>query len=168
MIIKATQLHLPQILDLNSKIIEYMNLRGFSHWNECYPSEAIFRRDIMRDSQFIYKINDKIVGIVSFDTQHHEYFDTIDWNPENKSAYFVHRLAVDPKFQGRGIANKLMEFSENNARKDRIDSIRLGAFKGYNEVVGFYKNRGYEVRGEILFDVSDTTFYGMEKTLSKH
>lgn len=165
MIIKATQLHLPQILELNSKIIEYMTSRGFSHWSDRYPSEAIYRRDIMRDSQYVYIIDDKVRGIVSYDIQHHEYFDTIDWNVENKSAYFVHRLAVDPEFQGQGIANELMEFSENNARNDGIDSIRLGAFKGYSKVLDFYKKRGYEVMGEILFDVSDTTFYGMEKTL---
>ncbi|MER3328204.1 MAG: GNAT family N-acetyltransferase [Candidatus Kapaibacterium sp.] len=167
MIIKATQLHLPQILDLNTKIIDFMYSRGFTHWSESYPSEAIYRRDIMRNSQYVYIIDDTIRGIVSYDTQHHELFDTLDWNPNHKSAYFVHRLAVDPEFQGRGIANELMEFSENNAREDNIDSIRLGAFKGYSEVVGFYKKRGYEVRGEILFDVSNTTFFGMEKSL-KH
>lgn len=166
MIIKATQLHLPQIIELNTKIIEYMTFRGFSHWSERYPTESIYRRDIMRDSQYVYLIDDIVRGIVSYDIQHHEYFDTIDWNPKNKSACFVHRLAVDPVFQGRGIANKLMEFSENNAFNDGIDSIRLGAFKGYSEVVGFYKKRGYEIRGEILFDVSDTTFYGMEKSLN--
>lgn len=165
MIIKANKHHLPQILDLNSKIIEYMTSRGFSHWSERYPTEAIYRRDIIRNSQYVYLIDNIVRGIVSYDIQHHEYFDTIDWNSKNKFAYFVHRLAVDPKFQGLGIANKLMEFSEINAKNDGIDSIRLGAFKGYSEVVGFYKKRGYEVKGEILFDVSDTSFYGMEKSL---
>jgi len=166
MISKASQFHLPQILNLNNKIIHYMRSKGFTHWSEKYPSEAIYRRDIMRNSQYIYLIDDKVRGIVSYDTQHHEYFDTIEWNPKNKSAYFVHRLAVDPEFQGQGIANELMEFSERNAKKDKVDSIRLGAFKGYNEVVRFYKNRGYEIRGEIIFDVSDIPFYGMEKSLT--
>lgn len=165
MIVKATNQHLAQILELNSKIVKFMTDSGFSHWSDRYPTEAIFRRDIMRDSQYVYLIDDIVRGIVSYDTQHHEYFDTIDWNDSNQTAYFVHRLAVDPEFQGKGIANKLMEFSENNAREDKIDSIRLGAFKGYTEVIGFYEKRGYEVRGEILFDVSDVTFYGMEKTL---
>lgn len=165
MIIKASQLHLPQILVLNSKIISYMTTRGFSHWSERYPTEAIYRRDIMRNSQYVYIIDDIVRGIVSYDTQHHEYFDKIDWNKKNQTAYFVHRLAVDPEFQGQGIANDLMKFSENNAKNEEIDAIRLGAFKGYEEVVGFYKKRGYEIRGKILFEVSDTTFYGMEKTL---
>jgi len=100
MIIKATQLHLPQILDFNSKIIEYLTFRGFSHWSERYPTEAIYRRYIIRNSQYVYLIDDIVRGIVCYDIQHHEYFDTIYWNSKNKSAYFVHRLAVDPKFQG--------------------------------------------------------------------
>lgn len=165
MIIKAKLAHLPQILELNSRIIDYMISLGFSHWSERYPTEAIFRKDIMKGAQYVYTIDNIVRGIVSYDVMHHEYFDTINWNDKNLTSYFVHRLAVDPKFQGMGIANKLMEFTENNALKDGMDSVRLGAFKGYSDVVRFYKKRSYEIRGEILFDVSDTTFYGMEKNL---
>ncbi|TNE32034.1 GNAT family N-acetyltransferase [bacterium] len=165
MIIKAKLAHLPQILELNSQIIDYMTSLGFSHWSERYPTEAIFRKDIMTGSQYVYIIDEKVRGIVSYDIKHHEYFDTIQWLNNNQTSYFVHRLAVDPEFQGQGIANELMEFTEYNARRDGMSSIKLGAFKGYEKVVNFYKKRGYVICGEILFDVSTTTFYGMEKLL---
>ena len=165
MIIKASQHHLPQILILNSKIINFMQLMGFSHWNEKYPNEVIYRRDIMRNSQYVYLIDEKVKGIVSFDVQHHENFNSINWDSENKTSYFVHRLAVDPEFQGQGIANQLMDYAESFAKSKKIDSIRLGAFKKYSEVVRFYSKRSYTIRGEVLFDVSETPFLGMEKKL---
>ena len=165
MIIKATREHLPQILKLNQKIVEYMQSEGFTHWGGDYPNEAIYRRDILRGSQYVYILNGNVEGMVSYDVHHHEYFDRIDWNPHNKSAYFAHRLAVSPKHQNKGIANKLMDFVENIAKEDNIDSIRLGAFKDYDKVIGFYTKRGYKPMGEIVFDVSPIPFIGMEKTL---
>lgn len=167
MIIRADLSHLPQILELNTKIIHYMQSLGFSHWSERYPTEAIYRLDISRGSQFVYLEKEEVVGIVSFDTHHHEYFDKIEWEKSNKTSFYVHRLAVAPQYQGKGIAKELMQFSELNAKSNNIDSIRLGAFKGYVQVVKFYEKLGYEVKGEILFDVSEIPFYGMEKTIFK-
>jgi len=165
MILKATQQDLPQILELNDKIAENMLLEGFTHWGKNYPNEAIYRRDIKLGVQYVYKIDDNVLGIVSFDIKHHEYFDRIEWSRSNKTAYFAHRLAVDPKFQNQGIAHKLMEYVENQAKKDGIDSIRLGAFKQYDKVVKFYNKRGYKSMGEIVFDVSPIPFLGMEKSI---
>lgn len=165
MIVQATQQDLQQILDLNDKIADNMISLGFTHWGKNYPNAAIYRRDIMLGAQYAYKIDDKVVGIVSYDIKHHEYFDRIDWNKANKTAYFAHRLAVNPEFQNQGIAHKLMEYVENQAKEDGIDAIRLGAFKEYDKVVKFYSNRGYNSMGEILFDVSPIPFLGMEKTI---
>lgn len=59
-----------------------------------------------------------------------------------------------------------MDYAESFAKSKKIDSIRLGAFKKYSEVVRFYSKRGYTIRGEVLFDVSETPFLGMEKSFS--
>lgn len=164
MIIKATRDHLSDIIILNEKIANYMQSNGFNHWGE-YPNESIYRRDILRGSQYVYLQNNKVIGMVSYDINHHEYFDKISWNESNLTAYFAHRLAVSPEFQNKGIAHKLMEFVESKARKDGIDAIRLGAFKEYEKVIKFYSKRGYNIMGEIVFDVSPIPFVGMEKSL---
>jgi ribosomal protein S18 acetylase RimI-like enzyme len=165
MIIKAESAHLPQILELNQQIVKYMQSLGFSHWSERYPTEAVYRLDISRGSQYLYMQENELIAIVSLDEHHHEYFDSIQWEPNNRTSYFVHRLAVSPKYQGRGIAKELMTFCEDKATANNIDSLKLGAFKGYDTVVNFYQKLGYLIMGEILFDVSKVPFYGMEKTL---
>ena len=165
MIIKANSNHLQQILELNAKIGKFMSNKGFNHWGEHYPTEAIYRRDIMKGIQYVYIIDKIVRGMVSFDTAHHENFDRIEWGTDNSMAYYVHRLAVDPLYQGIGIANNLMRFVEKSAKEGGFDTLRLGAFSGYEDIVRFYKKRGYSIKGEVLFDVSDTPFYGMEKIL---
>ncbi len=46
----------------------------------------------------------------------------------------IHRLAVDPEFQGLGLSSILMKYVENYAIKNSYFAIRLDAYTG-NEVV---------------------------------
>ena len=77
----------------------------------------------------------------------------------------IHRLAVHPDFQRKGIARNLMDFAEAHAKNNSFTSIRLDAYTGNKRVLQFYENRGYIKRGEVKFKGRSLPFACMEKQL---
>ena len=78
----------------------------------------------------------------------------------------MHRLAIHPKFQGRGLALKLMNFANEFANQNNCESIRLDTFSGNPRNNKFYILQGYTKIGEIYFrNQSDMPFNCYEKIL---
>ena len=67
-------------------------------------------------------------------------------NKMNGGVSFAHWLAVDKKFQKRGVASKLLKYWEEDALKQGCHSLNL--FTTKNDVE-FYVNRGFTLVGEF-------------------
>jgi ribosomal protein S18 acetylase RimI-like enzyme len=76
----------------------------------------------------------------------------------------VHRLCVNPAFQGQGIGRKLMLFAEDYARKNKYTSIRLDAFAKNPISVGLYESLAFQRRGFVSF-LPGSISYCFEKGL---
>jgi len=76
----------------------------------------------------------------------------------------VHRLCVNPVFQGQGVGKKLMRFAVHYARENKYSSIRLDAFTNNPVSVGLYDSLGYQRRGNVSF-VPGKISYCYEKVL---
>ena len=84
--------------------------------------------------------------------------------PQGGGIAFGHWLAVDKKFQRKGIASALLSFWEKESLKEGAHKVQLWTTK--NDIQ-FYKNRGYVLGGEFpdsWFGVDHFLFY---KTLQK-
>lgn len=81
------------------------------------------------DSILVATVGDKVVGSV--------YILEDRWNS------FIFRLAVRKDFRERGIGSRLMEESENVLRTKRIRNVALFVRSNHEELVDYYKNRGY-------------------------
>ena len=78
----------------------------------------------------------------------------------------MHRLAVHPEQQGKGIARELMDFGEQLARKNNYLSVRLDTFSKNPRNNRFYTARDYKKVGEVFFkQKSPHPFYCYEKVL---
>ncbi|MCU4753652.1 GNAT family N-acetyltransferase [Halobacteria archaeon AArc-curdl1] len=75
----------------------------------------------------------KLVGSV-------RYRDQGKYNPESPE---FGRLAVPPRARGRGIADTLLAFVEDRARRDGHDRLRLRTFAGHPFLPDVYRRRGY-------------------------
>lgn len=159
---KISDLH--EIMLLHNEISIYFKNIGLTHWNNEYPNKEVFIKDIKIGSQYIAKDGRKIAGIISFDRYGHPLFDSVKYF-DNKEYYFIHRLAVSPKYHNKGIGKFLMNYAENTIRDNRGTSIRLGAFSKYEKVLSFYKKLNYKTVGEVTFKVSNYPFLIMEKIL---
>lgn len=63
--------------------------------------------------------------------------------PQEKSM-FVENVAVDPRFQGQGLGCFLMAFVEQQARRHRLDEIRLYTNELMIENLHFYRQLGFD------------------------
>lgn len=135
-------------------------------WNDNYPSKEIFNDDIKKNNLYLIENNKKIIGCVMKSIMENEAYKNVNWKTENKKNLYVHRLAVDPKYQGRGFGIILMDFVEENAMKKNYLSIRLDTFSKNKRNVKFYKKRGYIKIEDIYFpNQSVYPFYCFEKIL---
>ncbi len=125
--------------------------KGISQWDENYPDIQTIQTDIQKGELFKYVLDDTIVGIVVLNENQDPEYSELNWiTSENSRNLVVHRLAVHPKHQGKGIARQLMDFAEEKARHENYDSIRLDTFTQNKRNQKFYQARSYSIVGEVF------------------
>jgi ribosomal protein S18 acetylase RimI-like enzyme len=151
MIRRAKISEISDILNLTKACAANMVNNGIYQWNDHYPSKKAFENDIERSELFVFEKNHEIIGAVVISSLMDEEYFPIQWlTPNTKNAY-IHRLSVHPKQQGKGYAQKLMDFAENYAKKHNFVSVRLDTFSQNKRNQKFYETRGYHRLGDIYF-----------------
>ena len=138
---------------------------GIYQWSAVYPSLEIIQTDIMLGHLYNFNRNGECVGAITINTIQDEQYQSIEWDDSDGNPLIIHRLAVSPPFQGKGIASMLMDFSEDFARNQSFSSIRLEAYSGNPKVLDFYERRGYVRKGNVYFSGRSLAFYCYEKLL---
>ncbi|MFZ9029425.1 MAG: GNAT family N-acetyltransferase [Crocinitomicaceae bacterium] len=145
-----------EIISMTRLCAQDLISKGINQWDQNYPDLTTIQNDISKAQLYTYKIGDKITGIVVLnEVQDPEYAD-LQWVTSSDSRNLVvHRLAVHPHYQGKGIARKLMDFAEIFAKEQGYDSIRLDTFSQNSRNQKFYDNRGYQRTGEVYLSYRD-------------
>ena len=156
---------LEKIFAIYQRCKSKLDAEGIRQWYEQYPNPTVLQEDIHSGELFKYVFDNKIVAAVVLTEKQEKEYETVKWQEVRKKVLVVKRLAVDPNFQGRGIAGELMVFAENFAVKNGYASIRLDAYSGNKVVLDFYKNRGYQEAGEVFFPGRNLPFKCFEKKL---
>ena len=139
------------IVQLTKACGQHMRDNGIDQWDEQYPARAIIENDIRTETLFAYRKNGNVVGIVVLNESQDEEYGEIDWSTsDNDKNIVVHRLAVHPSQQGKGIGRMLMDFAEQWARDHHYDAIRLDTYSQNARNQRFYTNRGYNDLGAVF------------------
>lgn len=147
----ATLTDIDSILKMTKACALYMMQNKIFQWNENYPNRKAFEHDISKKELFVLENNEEIVGSIVISTHMDEEYKSINWcTPDGNNAY-IHRLAVHPKYQGKGYAQQLMTFAENHAIENNYASIRLDTFSRNKKNQKFYELRGYKKLGDVFF-----------------
>lgn len=166
MVVKASIVDLEQLYAITKSCAKHMIKNDIFQWNENYPSKEILLNDI--ESQQIWKLeeNKVIVAIIVLTEIEDKEYNKVKWLTKNYKNLYIHRLAVDPNFQGQGYAQKLMAFAENYASENKYKSIRLDTFSKNIRNQKFYEKRNYKKLETIYFpNQSEHPFYCYEKVL---
>ncbi len=167
MINKASILDLEQLYALTKSCAKDMIENGIFQWNENYPSKEVLKKDIKL--QQIWKLyeSNKIIGIIVLTEIEDKEYEKVKWLTKNYKNLYIHRLAILPEFQGKGYAQKLMDFTENYAKENNFKSIRLDTFSKNKRNQLFYEKRNYTKLDKIYFsNQSEDPFYCYEKILN--
>ncbi len=166
MISKATIEDIDSILKITKACAKYMISNNIFQWNENYPNKLAFENDIKRKELYVLKIDSVIMACIVITAFKDEEYRPIKWLSKDENNIYIHRLAVHPKYQGKGIAQQLMDFAENFAIKNNYTSIRLDTFSQNKRNQKFYELRGYKRLGNIYFPKqSNEPFYCYELIL---
>ena len=164
---KAAFNDLEKLYGITKSCANHMIDQGVFQWNNYYPSKEILKLDI--ELQQIWKLVEKnsIIGIVVLSEIEDTEYKTVKWLTNGSRNLYIHRLAVDPIFQGKGYAQELMRFAENYAKEHHYPSIRLDTFSQNKRNQEFYEKRNYVKLESIYFPKqSEFPFYCYEKVLN--
>lgn len=166
-IAKATHSDLENLFSITKRCGKHMINQCIFQWNDFYPSKEILQKDIELQQIWKLEIENKIIGIIVLTEIEDAEYDNVKWLTEHCKNLYIHRLAIDPSFQGKGYAQKLMNFAENYAIKNKYASIRLDTFSQNKRNQQFYKQQNYIQLEAIYFpNQSEFPFYCFEKILN--
>ncbi|MEL6162966.1 MAG: GNAT family N-acetyltransferase, partial [Cyanobacteria bacterium J06628_3] len=130
---------------------------NLSYWVPPYPIEKM-RKDINKMDIYAVMLNSEPIGTFTIETKmpsgYLKYGD-INWQNPRSSAFYIHRLAILPLFQGKGIGTWCLQQIENLAINHNYSAIRLDAVKVNQKLLDFYEKSGYKKVGEIIFYPED-------------
>ncbi len=154
------------IFEIYEQCRRSMQAAGIFQWQNEYPTLETVKQDIKDKTLYGYYDkeldNRKCLGAVCISTFQDEEYKEIDWKGPDDNVIVIHRLAVNPDYQSKGIARLLMDFAEELAKKENYSAIRLDSYSQNKRALKFYKNRGYKKRGECFFTGRDLPFHCLE------
>ncbi len=118
-------------------------LQGLDHHN---TAAAIRRREVFA---FRNSTSQELVGSVILQQQPSEWDRNLwgDDTTDRESAVYLHRLVVNRKYAGHGIGSQIMTWVEHELA-GHFASIKLDCVAFSTKLNHFYRQHGYEYRGE--------------------
>jgi ribosomal protein S18 acetylase RimI-like enzyme len=144
----ATHDDLPALMALMRRVVPLMLAAGNLQWDETYPDEAVFQRDIDLGQLWVADADTSIAGIAALTTDQEPDYAQVGWDI-NEPAVVVHRLAVDPAFRGAGVAGALMQRAEEVAVERGITVLRVDTNTQNEATQRLFPKLGYQLAGEI-------------------
>lgn len=141
-----------------------MQRKGIDQWDAVYPNEEVVERDVNYGSQYILEDGERCLAAVTLNEEQDPAYRNVQWSG-GEPVLVIHRLCVDPAYQGTGLGKRLMDFSEGWAIRNAYASIRLDAYTGNPSAVKLYEHRGYRKAGQVYFPRRTRPFFCFEKIL---
>lgn len=139
---------LAAVMGLLRRVVPLLLAVGNRQWDESYPDEAVFERDIERGELWVAEIDGAIAGVIAATTDQEPEYAQLDWERE-ETVVVPHRLAVDPAFRGAGVAAALMRKTEEVAAGRGIRVLRVDTGAENEAMQRLLLKLGYKFAGEI-------------------
>jgi ribosomal protein S18 acetylase RimI-like enzyme len=144
----ATTADIPAIMRMIRRVVPLMRASGNLQWDDTYPNPEVFSRDIELSQLWLAEIEGEIAGVAALTRDQEPEYTQVGWEI-TEPAIVVHRLAVDPAFQGRGVAIALLHHAESIAQERGIPQIRLDTNTQNQVTQRLLPKLGYRLVGEI-------------------
>lgn len=154
-ILNSTEQDTPAIFELYRLATEYQRVNGYNMWKDFDP--AFIAAEIREKRHWKIVIDNTIACIFSV-----VYNDPLLWGEQdNEYSIYIHRIATNPKFKGRGMMNRIVSWAIIHAKETGRKFIRMDTWADNNNLSDYYIKCGFNIIGYRQLD-KDT------KDLPKH
>ena len=148
---QATLQDVPAIMAVVRRVVPLMRASGNLQWDDRYPNAAVFERDVTLAQLWVAEIDcasEKLIaGVAAITTDQEPEYANVGWDI-SEPAIVVHRVAVDPAFRGKGVAEALMRHAETVARSRGIGVLRVDTNTQNAATQKLFPKLGYTLSGE--------------------
>ncbi|UUZ90604.1 GNAT family N-acetyltransferase [Paenibacillus sp. P25] len=156
---------LSQVRRLYASVTRHLRKRGIGQWDWIYPNRWVIRSDLRKGCLFAVRQGNLCIGAVAVDEEQSKPYGAPPWQDSAGRPACIHRLAVDPAYQGRGLGKRSLQHAEEHARSLGCSSIRLDVYTGNPAAVGMYERAGYIAVGLVRYPFRKLPYQCMEKIL---
>ncbi|GAA0730470.1 GNAT family N-acetyltransferase [Clostridium malenominatum] len=164
MIRTAVTSDLAQIMEIVESSKLDMHSYGNFQWNEGYPLEEDFIKDITEGTLYVYDIKGIIAGLICINRDEAEEYKSVNWSM-TKEAFIIHRLAVNNNFRGQGVGYKLINHANAICIENNISYLKTDTNSLNIKAQGLLKKCGYTFVGKTSLSGHEGVFYCYDKVL---
>lgn len=165
MIRRGQKKDIATILEMVSDTIEIMKEEHNDQWDEVYPTEVVFEKDVQNGSLYVLEEEGRVVGSITVDQNEPVEYERILWEKKGP-AYTFHRLVVNPHERGKGVAQKLIAYAEEVAIHNQVPYMKIDTYSLNKKAQNLFGKSGYKKAGEMEFQGKTHPFYCYEKILA--
>lgn len=164
MIRAARQNDLDALCEILRDAVAGMRASGNNQWDSSYPDRAHLLVDIAEGSMVVCEQDGDIAGFIVVNTDFPPEYSAVTWQTAG-AAMCIHRMAVAPRFHGRGLAAGMVTFCENIARAKGFSCIHTDTNGKNVPVNALFQKLGYRFCGNITLRANPDLFNCYEKAL---
>lgn len=155
----------PAVMAVVRRVVPLMRAAGNLQWDDVYPNPEVFARDIAKEQLWVAEIDSAVAGVAAITEDQEPEYARVGWDI-TEPAIVVHRVAVDPEFRGRGVAEALMRQAEIVAVERGIHVLRVDTNTQNQATQKLFPKLGYMLSGETELGFRpDLRFLCYEKRL---
>ncbi|GGH03516.1 GNAT family N-acetyltransferase [Mucilaginibacter phyllosphaerae] len=144
----ATLSDIPAIMQIITDVVPIMRAAGNLQWDDTYPNPQVFEEDIIAGQLWVAEVDGQIAGVTAITTEQYPEYAQVGLDI-SEEAIVTHRLAVSPRFRGRGLAADLLQQAEVVALQRGIHTLRIDTNSHNHATQQLFPKLGYSLKGEI-------------------
>jgi ribosomal protein S18 acetylase RimI-like enzyme len=134
------------IFELYRLANEYQRANGYNLWKKFDPE--LIATEIREKRHWKIVINGSIACIFSI-----FYNDPLLWGEQdNDYSIYIHRIATNPLFKGRGMTSLIIDWAKAHARKTGRKYIRMDTWANNKNLSDYYIKCGFNIVGYRQLD----------------
>ncbi|KQT23232.1 GCN5 family acetyltransferase [Chryseobacterium sp. Leaf405] len=139
------------IWNILQQAIERRKQDGSTQWQQGYPNLGTVESDIEKGFGYVMTVDDEIAVYTALILNDEPAYSTIEgaWLSDGEFVV-VHRVAIDEKFAGKGLAKKLFDHIEDFTREKEIQSIKVDTNYDNIAMLKILESKGYSYCGEVF------------------
>ena len=127
-------------------------LDGSQQWQDGYPNLEFVKKDIEKGVGYVLTENNVIIGYASIVFNNEPAYDKLNGKWLTNSDFVVlHRLAIAGSHLGKGLAQKILLYTEELALQNNIFSIKVDTNFDNIPMLKIFEKLNYVYCGEVEF-----------------